>query len=188
MTEVEVEGEAGPASGSRASDRFRADRSRYPRWAWLTERSLWAVAVYRLGQMTLEGRRPIGPLLILAYAALHQVTKVVTAIEIPRSATIGPGLRIWHGGPVIINANAHVGSGCTINAGLILGHDGRTDEAPTIGDRVTFGPGAIVLGPVVVGDDCLIGALSLVTADIPAGSRTSGAPARVREPAASITS
>ena len=28
---------------------FRSDRARYPKGAWLTERSLWAIAIYLAG-------------------------------------------------------------------------------------------------------------------------------------------
>ena len=31
-------------------DCFSADLARYPRRAWLSERSVWAIAVFRLGQ------------------------------------------------------------------------------------------------------------------------------------------
>jgi serine O-acetyltransferase len=38
-----------------------------------------------------------------------------------------------------------------------------------IGDRVTIYAGAVVAGPVTVGDDAVIGANAVVTRDVPAG-------------------
>ena len=51
---------------------------------------------------------------------------------------------------------------------------------PTIGNRVTIGAGAKVLGPVYIGDDSAIGANAVVTHDVPAESIATGIPAVVR--------
>jgi serine O-acetyltransferase len=42
---------------------------------------------------------------------------------------------------------------------------------PTIGDRVILGAGCAVIGRITVGDDVFVGALALVTEDVPAGSK-----------------
>ncbi|HEX2165521.1 MAG TPA: DapH/DapD/GlmU-related protein, partial [Thermoanaerobaculia bacterium] len=59
--------------------------------------------------------------------------------------------------------------------------EARFDEIdyPRLGDRVTVGAGAAVLGGVTVGDDAVIGAGAVVLADVPAGARVAGVPARV---------
>ena len=49
-----------------------------------------------------------------------------------------------------------------------------------IGHNVWIGGGAIVLPGVTIGDDAVIGAGSVVTRDVPAGSVVVGNPARVR--------
>ncbi len=49
----------------------------------------------------------------------------------------------------------------------------------TIGSRVFIGAGAIVLPGATIGDDCIIGAGSLVAGDIPSNSVAVGNPARV---------
>ena len=38
---------------------------------------------------------------------------------------------------------------------------------PTIGDRVVIGAGAKILGDIVIGDDVLVGANSIVTKPVP---------------------
>ena len=53
---------------------------------------------------------------------------------------------------------------------------------PTVGDRVTIGTGARVLGNIEIGDDVQIGANSVVVKDVPAGAVATGIPARVRFP------
>jgi serine O-acetyltransferase len=51
---------------------------------------------------------------------------------------------------------------------------------PTIGDRVTVGAGAKVLGPIVIGADSAVGANAVVTHDVPPESIATGIPAVVR--------
>ncbi len=50
----------------------------------------------------------------------------------------------------------------------------------SIGRNVWIGGGAILLPGIVVGDDAVIGAGSVVTRDVPAGATVIGNPARVR--------
>jgi serine O-acetyltransferase len=58
----------------------------------------------------------------------------------------------------------------------------KVKRHPTVGDRVTIGAGAKVLGPVRIGDDAQIGANSVVVSDVPAGSVAAGIPAQIRRP------
>ena len=59
----------------------------------------------------------------------------------------------------------------------------KVKRHPTLGDRVTIGAGARILGPVDVGDDVQIGANSVVVKDVPSGAVATGVPAIVRFPA-----
>jgi acetyltransferase-like isoleucine patch superfamily enzyme len=57
---------------------------------------------------------------------------------------------------------------------------GFTTKGPTrIGDNVWCGANVVVTSGVTIGERCVIGANSVVTADIPAFSVAAGAPARV---------
>lgn len=49
----------------------------------------------------------------------------------------------------------------------------------TIGNNVSFGQNVMVLKGVTIGDNCFIGAGSIVTRDIPANSIAAGSPAKV---------
>lgn len=49
----------------------------------------------------------------------------------------------------------------------------------TIGSNIYFGTNVVVLKGVTIGDNCIIGACSLVTKDIPANSVAAGVPCRV---------
>lgn len=50
---------------------------------------------------------------------------------------------------------------------------------PTVGDRVTIGAGAKVLGDIEIGDDSRIGANAVVITDVPEHAVAVGVPSRV---------
>jgi serine O-acetyltransferase len=50
---------------------------------------------------------------------------------------------------------------------------------PTLADRVYVGPGAVIFGPVEIGQDAAIGANAVVTKSVPPRAVVAGAPARV---------
>ena len=155
-----------------AFDSFRADRARYPRNAWLSERSLWAIAVYRFGQFARARGSRAG---VALHRALILVSQILTGIEISSRASIGPGLRIHHAGPVVIG-HARLGAECTLRVGNIIGTT-KSGEWPVLGDRVALGAGAQVLGGVTIGENVTVGALSLVVKDVPANTVVVGIPA-----------
>lgn len=113
---------------------------------------------------------------------LMQIVRAVTGIEIHPGATIGRRFFIDHGMGVVIGETAEIGDDVMLYHGVTLG--GRTLQRvkrhPTIGNRVTIGAGAKVLGPLTVGDDSAIGANAVVTRDVPPESIATGIPAVVR--------
>ena len=114
---------------------------------------------------------------------LMQAVRALTGIEIHPGATIGRRFFIDHGMGVVIGETADIGDDVMLYHGVTLG--GRTLQQvkrhPTIGNRVTIGAGAKVLGPLTVGDDSAIGANAVVTRDVPPDSIATGIPAVVRD-------
>ena len=94
---------------------------------------------------------------------------------------IGPGLRIHHAGPIVVNAGVRIGANCTMEHGVTLGVREPGGPVPTLGDDVTLGAFAQVLGGVKVGDGARVGALTLVLDDVPPGATAVGVPARIIE-------
>ncbi len=115
---------------------------------------------------------------------ISQVSRSVTGVEIHPGAQIGRRFFIDHGMGVVIGETAEVGDDVMLYHGVTLG--GRTLQRvkrhPTVGNRVTIGAGARVLGPVVIGDGAQIGANSVVVKDVPAGAVATGVPAVIRFP------
>ena len=117
---------------------------------------------------------------------VSQVTRFLTGIEIHPGASIGLRFFIYHGMGVVIGETTEIGDYAMLYHGVTLG--GRSLERgkrhPTLGDRVTVGAGAKVLGPVQIGTDSAIGANAVVTQDVPPESIATGILAVVRPRAA----
>ena len=119
---------------------WQADLRRYPRRPWLKEQSIWAIAVYRFGRRV-DRRKPglRRKLFDRIYWLLFRFTETLTGISIPKSAELGPGLKIHHFGNIFIHAEAKIGANCTLRQGVTIGNDGTADAVPVIEDDVEFG-------------------------------------------------
>ena len=105
----------------------------------------------------------------------------LTGVDIHPAAVLGPGLFIDHASGVVIGETAEVGADVTIYHGVTLGGTSldRGKRHPTVGDRVTIGAGAKVLGPITIGHDSRIGANAVVVKPVPPDSVVIGVPGHV---------
>jgi serine O-acetyltransferase len=136
---------------------------------------LHAVWGYRLShRLWLGGHRLTGRI-------VSTVVRAWTSVDIHPGATIGEGLFIDHALGVVIGETAEVGADVTLYQGVTLGGTSleRGKRHPTVGDRVTIGAGAKVLGPVTIGSGSRIGANAVVVRDVPADSVVVGVPGQV---------
>ncbi|WP_084128839.1 serine O-acetyltransferase [Demequina sp. NBRC 110055] len=117
-----------------------------------------------------------GRLLVVVARARVAIASLRTGITLGPNVA-GPGLGIAHHGSVVVNAHARIGSFVRIHSATNIGTDGT--GAPVIGSRVYIGPGAVIYGPVHVGDGAVIGANAVVNKDVPPGVTVAGAPAKV---------
>ena len=104
--------------------------------------------------------------------------------EIHPSVKIGPGLCIVHSQKVVIGPGVVIGSNLRIHHGCTIAGDlGRGvapgAACPVLGDDVTIGLDAYVMGSVTVGDGAVIGAQSLVNKDVEPYTLVAGSPAKL---------
>ncbi len=106
---------------------------------------------------------------------------MLTGVDIHPGAVIGPGLFIDHATGVVIGETAEVGADVTIYQGVTLGGTSLepVKRHPTVGDRVTIGAGAKLLGAITIGHDSRIGANAVVVHDVPPNSVVVGVPGQV---------
>lgn len=144
---------------------------------------LTALRRHRRAHAMLEKGHPVIARLI------SQRTRKITSIEIHPGAAIGRRVFIDHGDGVVIGETAIVGDDVTIYQGVTLGGTGKDvgKRHPTIGNGVTIGAGAKVLGPITVGDHSKIGAGAIVLKDVPAYCTVVGNPGRVVRKASQAT-
>jgi serine O-acetyltransferase len=131
-----------------------------------------ALLAHRAAHALMEAGVPLLPR-IIAY-----VTRAITGIEIHPAAQIGKEFFIDHGSGVVIGETASIGNCVTLYQGVTLGGTGfqRGKRHPTLGDNVTVGSGAKLLGPIAVGDGAKIGANTVVVEDVPCGATVVGNP------------
>ncbi|MFM0505056.1 serine O-acetyltransferase [Paraburkholderia caffeinilytica] len=116
---------------------------------------------------------------------------VLLGLEVAPQIRIGPGLFFPHTrGTVIgarsIGANATIFQQVTVGASELDMHF-NPDLRPVIGDEVTLGAGAKILGSIEIGCRVIVGANSVVVKDVPSDTVCAGVPAKiVRQRNASI--
>lgn len=102
--------------------------------------------------------------------------------EISPVATIGGGILIHHTMGIVIGCFVHAGRNLEIFQNVTIGSN-RKEKAgrvmPLIGDNVTIGSGAVVVGPIIIGNNVSIGANSYVDKDIPDNAIVAGIPAKI---------
>ncbi len=112
---------------------------------------------------------------------LMMIGKVLTGIEINLGAKLGKRVFIDHGSGTVIGQTSIIGNDVLIYHGVTLGAtksiSGR--RHPKIGNNVTIGAGAKVLGAINIGDNVIIGANAVVTKDVPNNTVVGGIPAKV---------
>jgi bifunctional UDP-N-acetylglucosamine pyrophosphorylase/glucosamine-1-phosphate N-acetyltransferase len=121
----------------------------------------------------------IGPFARLRPATvLEDGVHIGNFVEIVRSK-VGTGSKIKHHsyiGDAVIGKKVNIGAG-TITAN----YDGKKKNSTLINDGAFIGVGAILIAPVKIGKDAVIGAGSVVTKNknVPTGVTVAGVPARV---------
>lgn len=140
--------------------------------AWTTPGAL-AVGVHRIRQWAAAHPGPLGSVLGAVGKVGYVFSRNVYGIDVPATVRIGRRFKIAHQGGIVLHPYTVIGDDCTIRQGVTLGagrDTGYEDDYPTIGDRVSLGAGAAVVGRVSIGDDVSIGPNAVVLSNVPAGS------------------
>lgn len=103
-----------------------------------------------------------------AASSIFSMLKDRYASDIALEARIGPGLHVPHHTGVVISNRARIGSHFTIRQNTTIGGvQGMTEsDVIRIGNNVDIGANSCLVGPITVGDNVVIGAMSFVNKDI----------------------
>lgn len=99
-------------------------------------------------------------------------------IKFSKELEIGIGTRFIHNGiGSVIHHAVKIGENCMIYQGVTIGANvviksGKKQNmgTPIIGNNVVIFSGAVIVGPIVIGDNSVIGANCVVTRNIPSNS------------------
>jgi serine O-acetyltransferase len=113
--------------------------------------------------------------------ALSQWARLITGIEIHPGAEIGHRFFVDHGMGVVIGETTIIGDDVTLYQGVTLGGTGKETgkRHPTLRNNVVIGAGARVLGNIIIGENCRVGAGSVVLRDVPDNSTVVGVPGHI---------
>jgi serine acetyltransferase len=103
--------------------------------------------------------------------AMSRLNCIVHKVSITPQSCIGPGCRLSH--PPGVTFHGRAGRGLTLfSLAVCCAEEPRFGEpvetGPRIGDRVTIGAHAVLIGPVMVGDDTRLSLGAWVNRDTPA--------------------
>ncbi len=130
---------------------------------------------YKISRKLYIAHVPVIPMLIKG------AIRILWGGVIPYQADIGEGTIIGYQGiGVVIHKKCIIGKNCHISQNVTLGGGGGPKGGlPVLGNQVTVGTGAVVLGNIHIGDNAVIGANAVVLCDIPANAIAVGVPAKV---------
>lgn len=108
-------------------------------------------------------------LLVNLYPSPHPSFTIATHMK------LGPGMTCIHPFATIVNAES-IGKGFVVLNNVTVGNN-KSGERPIIGDNVRINANAVVIGKIVIGNNAIIGAGSVVTKSIPDNCVVVGNPA-----------
>lgn len=154
------------------------DRKRHGRTFFT--RAVLALIVFRFGGWALTQPRWIRYVAMKLYSVLYRVTRVLTGLHMHCEVLVGDSLHLIHAeGPISIHPAVVLGDRVGIMHNVTIGLSNDQEGAPILGNDVFVGTGAVILGPVTIGNNARVAANSLVINNVPPNSIAIGVPARI---------
>jgi serine O-acetyltransferase len=143
-----------------------------------------ALIVHRFGAAWTRLPIPLRLPLMLLYRLAFWFVRNVYGIELFYTTEVGRRLSLPHGGAIVIHPYTVIGDDCLIRQNVTIGAavGSESHEAPKLGNRVSVGAGAAVLGKIQVGDDVRIGPNAVVMMNVPAGATVATPAPRIVTP------
>lgn len=115
----------------------------------------------------------------LANRVLRLTQTALYGVDIGGEVNLGSGVFFVHPLGTVVGGDARIGDRVRFFGNNTVG-TAKENGYPTIGNDVTVGCGARILGPIHVGDGAVIAANAVVLTDVPAGALAAGVPAVIK--------
>lgn len=104
-------------------------------------------------------------------------------LEISYNAEIGRGCYLGHPYNITIGSGVKIGDNANLHKGCTIGREnrGKRAGAPTIGNCVSVGINATIVGNIKIGNDVMIAPNSFVNFDVPDHSVVIGSPGVIHQ-------
>jgi serine O-acetyltransferase len=116
------------------------------------------------------------------YAGMFLGIQCTVVNSVYREVKFGEDPHLIHAHGIFIHPDVKIGDRVGIMHRVTLGTTHGREGVPTIGNDVFIASGAMVCGPVKIGDGAIIAANTVVVTDVPAGATAIGVPARIMRP------
>lgn len=128
-----------------------------------------ALFIHRLGVQARNLPRLLGLPLDIIYVLGFRFCRAFYGIEMRRTANVGRRLEIGHQHGIVVHDYIRLGDDCTIRQGVTFGisNSWERGRGPVIGNNVSFGVGAVIVGNVTIGDNVAVGPNCVVSSDVP---------------------
>lgn len=149
---------------SKSAQNLALGRSRKRRWSAFLTPELQCLALHRLAHwLHCNAWQRLAGSVALVNTLLHKV-------QMPASACIGPGCRLSHPAGVVFDGSA--GRGLTLFGMAVCCPNEQhlapqPQHCPQLGDDVTLGAHAVVMGPVQLGHRIQVGPFARVVGNVP---------------------
>lgn len=133
----------------------------------------WAIAVHRFGNWRMGIRNGLlrAPFTLL-YRILAKNVQWFCGIDLMYTVKVGRRVRIWHHGGMTLEA-LEIGDDVHIRQNTTFGLRQHGDPRwlkPIIGKDCQIGAGAVIVGPITIGEGSTIGANVVLAQDVPPNS------------------
>jgi serine O-acetyltransferase len=140
----------------------------------LTESGFHAGLLHRLAHRLHHSLRPLGPVFS---AAITWLLRHLYGCMIAPTARLHGGLFLPYPLGIVLGPAATIGPGSHVYQNVTLGGAPGQVGIPHIGSNARIYAGAVLIGPITLGDRVLIGALAVVDRDVPSDTAVRCPPA-----------
>lgn len=128
-------------------------------------RSFWGVFLYRIERQFFILFGKYYRIIRLPFLPIISILQSFSNIDIHYKANIKGGISILHPSlGIVISGKVNVGNSLTLTGGNVIGFNKKSNNKIfNIGNNCNLGANAVIIGPIILGNDIVIGACACVT-------------------------